>query len=378
MQEYMVITRRNVIKALGATAFSVCAGGLPMCVQAAIRPLSNIPILMFHKVCDQPIYPEDISPEQLAAVLEYAMQCKYRPVNMSDIVTGRVDSLVPAGYKPLGITVDDAHQSVFFSRNEVFHPDLQNTRSFLDVLSAVSARYQCQPRATLFICRVGNNRFSNKPEEYFGGHLPLSTLVQRLHSTLPGVEMGYHTRNHLDVSACTAEEMRAILYDQIDDFQQLGVLQHIAPVFAYPFGEEPKKAARKAVAEMGFRGAFLAFPDLEELGEEQIYYSYEKRLHSNYFRIPRMNIGAWMYTEGSTFELIDPVRDFQNNVEKGRTGIYISQGSQAAPLLGAGAGKPLCLAARHVGNNFNKQEGKYGKNNTNQSSDKRAGARRGA
>ena len=374
-----MITRRSVIKALGATAASLCFGSFPFSVKAAVRPLSNIPILMFHKVCDQPVYPEDISPEQLKAVLEYALQCQYRFVTMSDIVTGRVDSLVPEGYKPLGITVDDAHQSVVFSRNDVFHPDLQNSRSFIEILQAAASRYHCQARATLFICRVGNNRFCAKPEEYFGGHLPLATLVQRLQSNAPGVEMGYHTRDHQDLSGCTAAPIRTVLYDQIEDFRQLGVLQHIAPVFAYPFGEEPKKSARKAVAEMGFQGAFLAFPDKYELDEEQIYYSYEKKLQSNYFRIPRINIGSWVYAQRNTFELIDPVRDFQNNVEKRNTGIYVSQGQQARPLFSAPQPeKAQYLASRRMGNNPKIQERKDGKHNNTQSSGKNTGTRRGA
>lgn len=76
----------------------VFASGIPYAHAAAgVLEIPTIPILMFHRVDDHPRYPEDISTQQLNAVLDNAWKSGYHSVNMSDIILDRVDNIVPKG-----------------------------------------------------------------------------------------------------------------------------------------------------------------------------------------------------------------------------------------------------------------------------------------
>ncbi len=274
-----------------------------------------IPVLMFHKVDDQPKYPEDISSSQLDSVFAYAWRHGYRPVNVSDILYGRVDYVVPRGRKPLCITADDAHQSILFSTATARHPDLHNARSFLEIFTASTKAAGCAPRATFFLGGVGNNRFNDSVGPYFAGHASLRAIVRGLAAT-PGVELGYHTIVHRDMADMSPETACDVVRDQMAQFRSMGVFEHISPVLAYPFGEPPVSAAREALRSLGIIGAVTAAPGLREANEKTLKgCRYNGHLHSNPFLIPRVNIGAWTYTQRvgygeSSYSIIDPTQDF--------------------------------------------------------------------
>lgn len=296
--------------------------------------LPAIPILMFHRIDEKPHSPEGISSEQLTRVLEYAWEQGYYPVNMSDIFLGRVDEIVPRGRMPLGITVDDAHRSVIFSRKTTIHADQRNERSFIEIFGDSTTRHNLPPRATLFLSAVVA-RHTGPDGGYFGGQMSLAGVLDAL-SVMPGVEAAYHTRRHPRMRAMGFKQTRAVMEDQMEQFRALGVLDRIARILAYPYGARPDDQGVQALRELGFLGGVLAFPGVREGRYDEVPLCYyDGRLLNDPFLVPRVGIGALTYafgaiTAGERFREIDPVEDFRKDAQSiPRT--YRSRGP-AAPV----------------------------------------------
>lgn len=288
-----------------------------------------IPVLMFHKMDDSPADPESISPRQLEALFTAMWNMGFRPVNVSDILRNRVDGVVAGGFKPVGITVDDAHPSVLFSRSSTpASGELRNSRSFVEVLRDSLAPFGHAPRATIFAGRVWDDRISKVPGEYFGGHLPLADALALL-DEMPGVETGYHTIAHESMSGMDAAETRAALEAQRDDFALEGVLEKVVPVLAYPYGHPPLPEGREELRSMGFLGAVLAFPGIGEGRSDSLpVCEYDGMLATDPFMIPRVSIGAYAYPyrpaeKNASFVPIDPETDFRKDVLDALPRIYV-------------------------------------------------------
>lgn len=88
---------------------------------------------MLQKADDSPRYPEDLSTDQLTVLLDYLWKHGFYPVNMSDILTSRVDCTVPKGLKPVAITAA-AHRSVMFSKSTARHEEQRKARSMIEIL----------------------------------------------------------------------------------------------------------------------------------------------------------------------------------------------------------------------------------------------------
>lgn len=289
-----------------------------------------IPILMFHKVDDRPEDPESISPRQLEALFTRMWNLGFYPVNMSDILKNRVDSVVPGGLKPVGITVDDAHPSVLFSRlSTPASGELRNSRSFVEVLRDSLEPFGRAPRATIFIGRVGDDRISTIPGEYFGGYLPLPDALALLDET-PGVEAGYHTIAHKSMTAMGAAETRATLEAQREEFATEGVLERVVPILAYPYGHPPLPEGLEELRAMGFWGAALAFPGVREgRHDTSPVCEYDGTLLTDPFLVPRVNIGAYAYPyrpadRNEPFVSLDPWADFQKDVLNAMPSMYVA------------------------------------------------------
>lgn len=292
-------------------------------------PTPAIPILMFHKVVDAPRAPEDISPKQLDAVLRLAWQSGFCPVNMTDILTDRVDAVVPRGLKPLGITADDSHPSILFSRET--GDQSGNSNSFVDVFRGSLVSWKHAPRATFFCCGAYGTEGATSEASYFGGRTSLAGVLNML-ASLPGLELAYHTHSHTRMKGMGASEVKGLLKEQESLFQRWGVVDRIARILAYPYGVAPKEDGIRAVADMGFLGAVLAFPGIQEARYSTLpQCSYDRKLISDPFLIPRVNIGAFMYAPGVVtttmrYAPIDPVADFRKDVAAIAPEPYVSKG----------------------------------------------------
>lgn len=280
-----------------------------------------IPIIMFHKVDDSPKDPESIGTRQLEALFTHMWNLGFCPVNMSDILRNRVDDVVPKGRKPVGITSDDSHPSMLFSRHSMpSTATLQNERSFVEVLSDSLKPFGLTPRASLFLGRVGDDRVSTEPDEYFGGCLPLPEALAILDGT-PGVEAGYHTVVHKSMTNMNAAETRATLEEQRKDFETLGVLEKVVPVVAYPYGHRPSPEGLEELRDMGFLGAVVTNPGLygRWWRKSVPLCKYNGTLLSDRFTLPRISVGAYAYPRRATdadaaYVAVDPIAVFQNDV----------------------------------------------------------------
>lgn len=330
--------RRTFLRALGA-ALAVGLMPLPAAGRATSPKtggeLPAIPVLMFHKVDDTPRYPEDISSTQLAALLERLWGMGFHPVNISDILDGTVDRVVPKGLKPVGITADDAHRSVIFSRATARHAEQRNARSLVEIFCDSLKSSGHMPRGTFFLSRVGDDRYSTKPEGYFGDVMPLPEVLKTLASR-PGLEVAYHTRDHLTMRGMGQQEVARLLKNQMDDFAALGVADRVVPILAYPYGVPPSPQGIRQLRAMGFKGAVLAYPGTGEGRYTALPpCTYSRGLKTDPFLIPRVCIGAYTYaargTAGSTpvspYLPVDPYDDFRKDILHALPRLYVSQGA---------------------------------------------------
>ena len=296
------ISRRCFLAGLAA-AFAARGPRVPD-AQAAPKE-GSVPILIFHKVRDHPRGPEEISPGQLARLFDFIWRQGFAPLNMRDILLGRVDAALPRGRKALGITADDAHPSLIYAREE--HPRAETGRSFTEIFADSAKRAGLDPRATFFLSGRG----------YFGGKGELAGALDRL-APFPGLECGYHTLGHAAMTGWGYRQTRQAVKEQMEDFERKGVFDRIPRILAYPYGLPPGDEGARALEDLGFLGAALAFPGVHEAK-----YAYPpvcryspSGLLSPRFRIPRVNIGAYIYAPGGGAAPIDPLDDFRKDAGK--------------------------------------------------------------
>ena len=123
---------------------------------------------------------------------------------MSDLVSGRLDAVVPKGKKPVVITIDDGHPSVIYSAAQFPALKLGNKKSFLAVLCETAKEHGLTPRGTSFICEGGAGK-------YFGARETLSAALKRIRAAAPHFEVGYHTRAHKLMKNMTPAQVLASL-----------------------------------------------------------------------------------------------------------------------------------------------------------------------
>ncbi|MDR2695517.1 MAG: hypothetical protein LBC79_03965 [Deltaproteobacteria bacterium] len=293
------LSRRNFLAGLAAT---LAASGLDIPGPRAAPGEGAIPILMFHKVCDHPHRPEEISPGQVARLFDFIWTQGFAPLNMSDMLLGRVDGALPKGRKALGITVDDAHPSVIYSRKE--HQQAATSHSFTELFADSARRAGLAPRATFFLSGLS----------YFGGKRGLAWVLDQL-APLPGLECAYHTRRHPKMTGWGYEQTRQTVEEQMEDFQTKGVFTRIPRILAYPYGLPPSAEGLRALEDLGFLGAVLAFPGVNEARYSKLSVSRYGRagLLTPRFHIPRVNIGAYTYAPQGGTAPIDPLDDFRKD-----------------------------------------------------------------
>ncbi len=290
-----------------------------------------IPILMFHKVDDNPRDPESVSPEQLATLFTELWRLGFHPVNISDILDNNVDRIVPKGLKPLALTADDAHRSVLFSRASGIAGEFPNSRSLVDILRDSLKPFGREPRATFFVGGVEDDRISKTPGGYFGGFMPLPEALKTM-ADLPGLEIGYHTLSHIRMLDMGATRVRELVLEQIAELKALGLSDRVVPILAYPYGVHPEPDGIDELRRLGFKGAVLAFPGVNEARYASLpVCEYDGKLLTDPYKLPRVGIGSRLYApndspQKGTFLPIDPLEDFRKDVLGAIPLLYESSG----------------------------------------------------
>ena len=287
-----MLRRRLLALALVAEALTACTVRAPRLPEApvqeahqaaAARPivhvdpaavhadeLGRIPVLMYHRVVDDPKAPYDTTPARFRAELSLLYRSGYRTITASDLVSGRID--VPAGTSPVVLTFDDSSASQY---REV-RGGRVDPRSAVGILLAVGRRYEPHPVATFYV--------NARP---FGNHPAYLRKLADL-----GMELGDHTASHADLSRLDAagvqRELRA----------GLAVIRSAVPgasvtTMALPYGEHP---VDHALAHRG-RGYDLKAVLLVGAGPARSPYS---RLWRPY-EVPRIRSGPGEF--GSTYWL---------------------------------------------------------------------------
>ncbi len=292
--------------------------------------ISAIPILAFYRVHDEPRFPEDISSQQLAALFAHAWSLGYRPVNMSDIMLGRVDSVVEKGFKPLGISCDGAHASIIFSSitapKGTDRGPLNNAHSFVEVF-ANSLQNIALPRATVFLS-IPRGKKNNG---YFGSVMPLKDIADVLR-VMPHMELGYQTKFYTALGGVNGPTMREIVEFQMEELHKEQMLERVVRIMAYPYSARPTDAGLMALRDLQFLGGVLTYPGVGEAHHKEVPQClYDGKLMMDSFHVPRVAVGSHVYAQGSTpikNPPINPIDDFTKDVVKAFAKPYVSRGQK--------------------------------------------------
>jgi peptidoglycan/xylan/chitin deacetylase (PgdA/CDA1 family) len=184
--------------------------------------LGHIPVLMYHRIVDEPVSVYDRTPADFRAELERLAGEDYVPVTAADLAAGRID--VPAGTHPVVLTFDDGSPTQF-----ALGPDGQPTpdSAIWILLDVAAAHPGFRPVATLYV--------NAEPFGEPGG----TTTLPWLHAH--GFEIGLHTAGHTNLSAASAEEAQGEIVDNLAMIRQ-AVPGAAVTTIALPFGAHPGSA----------------------------------------------------------------------------------------------------------------------------------------
>ncbi len=334
----MAITRRKFLQALSMCPLLSLANvdcdnayaAAEKHYERLVDHIPAIPVLMFYRIHDEPGFPEDISTEQLTRLFAHMWEQGYRPVNISDIILGRVDAIVPKGLKPIGISADGAHASIIFSKTTAAQGaesgPLNNAQSFMEIFGTSMQAYGL-PRATFFLS-IGSRK-ATENSTYFGSIMPLKDIADVL-APMQGIEFGYQTRWHIGLGGLKGAQVAAVIEQQAEHLQQLDMLERVQKIMAYPFGGRPNDEGMLALRNAKFLGGVLTYPGVGEAHYKQVPQClYDGKLMTDPFLIPRVSIGSHVYAKGNKpikNPPMEPIEDFKKDVERGIPRPYISRG----------------------------------------------------
>ncbi|MFI6792482.1 polysaccharide deacetylase family protein [Nonomuraea sp. NPDC050383] len=207
--------------------------------------LGQVPVLMFHRVIQNPTTTDDRTPEQFRSDLERLAADGYVPVTAAEFVTGKMD--IPAGTHPAVLTFDDSSPSQL-SLDEVGNPKPDTAVAILREVAAKHPGFR--PVATFYVTR-----------DMFGKTVREEQAETLLWLKQNGFDIGNHTRDHVNLRGKSKKEVE----EQIGSIaQQIGALAYVKPVtLALPYGNQPSRkewAARGKLGDVSYEhaGVFLA------------------------------------------------------------------------------------------------------------------------
>ncbi|MCP9623638.1 polysaccharide deacetylase family protein [Nocardia otitidiscaviarum] len=197
--------------------------------------LGLVPVLMYHQLSPAPAGEYDQTPEEFRAELERLYREDYRPITVSDYISGTID--IPAGTHPVVLTFDDSTTSqLAFTADGAPTPD-----SAVGILEEFRSRYpDFAPTATFF---VNNDPFA-------GEERALPWLAAH------GYEIGAHTASHANLASLDAAGVQREL---VENVRAIAAAVPDQPVraMALPLGIFP--GDRTLAATGGWDGTSYAF-----------------------------------------------------------------------------------------------------------------------
>ncbi|MGA2284760.1 MAG: polysaccharide deacetylase family protein [Dehalococcoidia bacterium] len=195
-----------------------------------------LPVLTFHRICDQP-YAEDplglcTRPQDLERVLRYLTAHRYRFVSLDAavrvLVTGR-----ETGQRLACLTFDDGY------------------RDFYTTAFPILRKYGASVTVFLVVNRLGE---TNRWDDAYGlPPVPLMDERQVRELDAAGIEFGSHTLNHPRLTQIDAAEQAREVIDSRTALEAL--LGHSVPYFCYPH-MDCDGAVQTLARRAGYRAAF--------------------------------------------------------------------------------------------------------------------------
>ncbi|WP_214320792.1 polysaccharide deacetylase family protein [Nonomuraea sediminis] len=221
------------------------AAKLAAAVKVKANELGQIPVLMYHRIVDNPGSEDDRTPAKFRADLERLAHDGYVPVTAADYVTGKID--IPAGKHAVVLTFDDSSPSQL-DLDELGQPKPNTAVSILRDVAAKNPGFK--PVATFYVTR-----------DMFGKTTKEEQAQVLLWLKDNGFDIGNHTRDHVNLRTRSQKEVA----DQIVWVQKMvSSLAHEKPVtLALPYGNQPRKKEWAIKGKLGgvsynHEGVFLA------------------------------------------------------------------------------------------------------------------------
>ncbi|GAA5168193.1 polysaccharide deacetylase family protein [Amycolatopsis dongchuanensis] len=200
--------------------------------------LGLVPVLMYHRIVEQPKSVYDRSPADFRAELERLARENYVPVTAAEFTAGTID--VPAGKHPVVLTFDDGDPSQF-ALGADGNPAPQTAVGIL--LDVARAHPGFRPVATLY---VNQTPFGDP-----GGHRTLPWLLAH------GFDIGNHTLTHANLRQESADAATEEIAGNDKEIRAAAPGANPTTI-ALPFGIHPRQ---QDLALKGpgydYRGAFL-------------------------------------------------------------------------------------------------------------------------
>ncbi|MFI9007558.1 polysaccharide deacetylase family protein [Actinosynnema sp. NPDC053489] len=180
--------------------------------------LGQVPILMYHRLVEQPTSVYDRTPAAFRAELERLVAEGYVPVTTTEYATGRIDLL--AGAHPVVLTFDDGDATQF-----ALGPDGQPAAgTAVAILLDVAARHPgFRPVASLY---VNAGPFDS----------PDGAALRWLRDH--GFEIGNHTRDHTNLATAGEREAQEAIASGQREIER-AVPDYRVTSLALPFGAAP-------------------------------------------------------------------------------------------------------------------------------------------
>ncbi|GAA4453439.1 polysaccharide deacetylase family protein [Nibrella saemangeumensis] len=190
---------------------------------------------MYHKVDPERTDRLTVTVSQLQEQLTYLQSAGYHFVPLRAVLASLASPGAALPPRSVLLTFDDGYQN--------------NLTYVLPILQSSTIP------AVVFV----PTDFIGKTNEWDGSPDPLMTVDELRHLVSHGVELAYHSHQHLNYKHLTAAEIRMDLQASVTTARQLGL--PLLPAFAYPYGGRPKDAAsyqsmQAALREAGIQLAF--------------------------------------------------------------------------------------------------------------------------
>lgn len=193
-------------------------------------------IVMYHRFnAKEPNNALNRTPDQFRRDLQTFYDHGYRPVNVSDIVNGRLD--LPAGKSPIALTFDDSLISQFRVITGADGKPHIDPDCAVGIMETFSKAHKDWPTRGTFFVLPKEGRQGDPFGQPDAVEQKLAYLIKH------GYEIGNHTANHARLRNLGVTDVQKAIAVAQRDIVQLAPGAAVTS-FAIPYGELPRKEAR--------------------------------------------------------------------------------------------------------------------------------------